>query len=596
MKKNIKKIIPMVAIATLMTTSVFANTNTQPEKVVVKENNKISGLITEVSKDSNKITIDGKEVNIGKFTLVIDAVKGTSIKYDEIMENQSAYVYNVGDDSIIIANIPQDFKAPIVVTVSETKKIDDSTLEITIKEDNAKYIINKDTNFNCIFAYGTPGIKSMPTFDELVEGSKIVIYPNEDKQLEKCFLTTFKNEVKEEDNNVELETKSNQIYIDGQLLEGANIIQENGKNLMPVRSIFEKLGYQISYDANTKIISMTKGAHFITFATNADAYTFARMAPQPLGQVPIVKDGITYVPVELFELMGIEVNVTSNNSLYIGEKVKETSNIEENKQEVKEEKSNTKKDQIIITEIDEKNNTITVKDDKKGTIVLNTKDLEVQFTNGEKSLYVGQALDVEYGEIMTASQPPINTPKSVKVVDKFSYGEVLNVEKDDKGNTRVLFKDEEIGEVVLNLAPDFKVNFTTEDKELKKGQDLEVVLGKAMTMSLPPMTNPTSVSVINLDENNNKENKGETNQDVLKGNATIKKVDKENKTILVEDEKMGEVVLNIHDDLKIEYKNGVGMHAYNWMVEGQKLEVEYSPIMTRSLPPINNPIKILVLN
>ena len=208
---------------------------------------------------------------------------------------------------------------------------------------------------------------------------------------------------------------------------------------------------------------------------------------------------------------------------------------------------------------------------------------------------VGQALNVEYGEIMTASEPPINIPKSVKVVDKFSYGEILNVEKDDKNNTRVLFKDEEMGEVVLNLAPDFKVNFNTEDKELKKGQTLEVVLGRAMTMSLPPMTNPKSVSVINL-KDNSKEQKEDTNENTLKGIATIKSVDKENETILVTDEKIGDVVLNINDDVKIEYKNGTGTYAYNWMVAGQKIEVEYSPIMTRSLPPINNPVKILVLN
>ncbi len=576
MKKNIKKIIPIIAIATLMTTSVFANNNSQIEKT-----NKVSGVVTDVSSESNIITINNEKITIDNFTLIIDAVKGTPINYTDIMKNQSAYCYNVGDNNIIIANIPQDFKAPIVATVSETKQIDDNTMELTIKENDSKYTITKDTNFNRIFAYGVPGIKSLPTFDELVEGSKVVLYMGDNNNLDKLFLTTFKEEASKEEN---VSVKDNSIYINGSLLENASLIKENGKTLMPVRAIFEELGYEIGYDANTKTINMTKAPHYITFSTTSDAYTFSRMAPQPLGQAPVVKEGVTYVPVELFQLIGIDANLTDNNVLYIGEKPA----VEEDKAET--EKESNIKNQIIITEIDEKNNTITVEDDVKGTVVLNIKDLEIQYTTTIKQLMVGQALNVEYGDIMTASEPPINTPKSVKVVDKYSYGMIKSVEKDDKGNTRVLFEDSKIGEVVLNIPSDLKINFTTEDKELKEGQFIEVVLGDAMTMSIPPMTTPKSLSVIQ----NETENKDDL--ETIKGNATIKSVDKENKTILVTDEKLGDVVLNLHDDVKIEYKNGVGAHAYDWMVEGQKLEVEYSPVMTRSLPPINNPVKILVLN
>lgn len=390
--------------------------------------------------------------------------------------------------------------------------------------------------------------------------------------------SVFANSPKKENTALEQSNvKENSIYINGQLLENANLIKENGKTLMPVRAIFEKLGYEIDYDVNNKIISMSKMPHYITFSTTKDAYTFSRMAPQPLGQAPIVKEGVTYVPVELFDLMGMEVKLTSNNVLYIGDGVEQ------------EESTSAKKEQIIIKEIDEKNNTITVEDDKRGIVVLNIKDVKIDYTTEDKELMVGQALDVEYGDIMTASEPPINIPKSVKVVDKFSYGEVLNVEKDDKNNTLVSFKDEEIGEVVLVLSPDFKIDYTTEDKEIKTGQYLEVVLSRVMTMSLPPMNTPKSVKVM---ENVAVEQEQDKQEETIKGTATIKSVDKENKTILATDEKMGDVVLNLHDDLKVEYKNGEA----EWLVEGQKLEIEYSPIMTRSLPPINNPVKILVLN
>lgn len=392
--------------------------------------------------------------------------------------------------------------------------------------------------------------------------------------------SVFANNV-ESTQNIALEqsnVKENQIYVNGELLENVNLIKENDTVLFPVRAIFEKLGYEIAYDVNTKTISMTKAPQYITFATTADAYTFARMAPQPLGQAPIVKEGVTYVPVSLLNLIGMENELTSENNLIIGEKVE----------------NETRQNPIIITDIDEENNTVTVKDPKKGEIVLNIKDLKIDYTTEDEELMIGQALEVEYGDIMTASQPPINTPKSVKVVDKISYGQVVSVEKDEDNNTRVLFNDEERGEVLLILAPDFKVDYTTEDKELAVGQSLEVVLGKAMTMSIPPMNTPKSVKVV---ENSNTQSVEENvDNQVIKGNATIKSVDKENNQILVTDEEMGDVVLNLHDDLVVEYKNGEQLNAYNWATEGQKLEVEYSPIMTRSLPPINNPVKITVLN
>lgn len=379
------------------------------------------------------------------------------------------------------------------------------------------------------------------------------------------------------------EAKENSIYINGNVLENANLIKENGKTLIPVRAIFEKLGYEIQYDANTKTVSMTKVPHFITFSSNADAYTFSRMAPQPLGQAPIVKEGVTYVPVSLFELIDMEVELTDNNVLYIGEKP----NVEEKMLDEKVSTPNIK-EQIIITEIDEDNNTITVEDDVKGTVVLNIKDLKIEYTTDVKQLHIGQALNVEYGDIMTRSNPPMNTPKSVKTVDKYSYGLIKNVDKDDKGNINILYDDNKIGEVVLNIPSDLKINFSTKDKELKEGQFIETVLGDAMTMSLPPMNTPKSLSVIEKDT--------QEENDAIMSNAVIKGVDKDSQTILITDEKLGDVVLNLHDELKIEYKNNTDTKEYDWMVKGQKLEVEYSPIMTRSLPPINNPIKILVLN
>lgn len=392
--------------------------------------------------------------------------------------------------------------------------------------------------------------------------------------------TVFASNTKDETVTVvaQQQKQENQIFVNGEILQDANIIKENNKTLIPARAIFEKMGYKVSYEPQTKIITMVNGASYITFSTTNDAYTFARMAPQPLG-MPVVKEGVTYVPVELFDLIGMEYKLTEQNVLYVG------NNEEDFRQK-----------QIIITNISEDENQITVNDPEKGEVILNVKDLEIKFDTDIKQLMVGQALQVEYGDIMTSSQPPINVPKSVTVVNKLSYGTVLNVEKDEQNNTKVLFNDEQIGEVMLVLAPDFKVEFKTDDKQLEKGQTLEVVLPDAMTMSIPPMGNPKSVVVVKSASNENTEDVKEETENTIKSNATIKSVDKENNKILVTDEKLGDVVLNLHDDVIIENKNGEALTQDSLTKQGQKLEVEYSPIMTRSIPPINNPVKIVVLN
>lgn len=199
--------------------------------------------------------------------------------------------------------------------------------------------------------------------------------------------------------------EENKIYINGKILENETILKQNGKNLIPVRAIFEEMGYKIQYDSKNKVITMTKEAQYITFSTTKDEYTFSKMAPQPLGQIPVVKDGNTYVTMEILNLIGIQNNLTSNNILYIGE----------NKQQVKIQPN------AIIKSFDEKNQTVLVKDEKIGEVALNLhKDLIVQDENGTKIktndwLKQGQKINVEYSSIMSNCLPPLNNPIKITV-------------------------------------------------------------------------------------------------------------------------------------------------------------------------------------
>lgn len=363
------------------------------------------------------------------------------------------------------------------------------------------------------------------------------------------------------------ELSENQIIINGNTIN-EKFMKKGEKVLFPARAVFETLGYEVGWDSKSKVVTLTKIPHFITFSTLEDAYTFSRTAPMPLGQAPIVKDGITYVPLNLLtELMQME-NVSFENNIL---KIDEASAQEEN----------NSINSIEIIDIDKENNTVTVNDSEKGQVVLNIKGLKIDFTTDAKELSIGQNLEVEYGDVMTRSIPPMNNPKSVKVVYKVVNAEVLEISKDEKDNYEILVLINQMGEVRLNISKDMKID-GIKLEEIKKGQKLEVVLSEAMTMSIPPMNNPKSIKFIQENETEN--------PDVIVGKATISAIDKEANQVTVKDDEKGEIILNISDDVKIEFEN-----EDKELKVGQKLQVEYSPIMTRSLPPLNNPFKITVL-
>lgn len=375
------------------------------------------------------------------------------------------------------------------------------------------------------------------------------------------------------ENSIEVEANQN---INSSKATVVELIQEGENLLLPVRTTFESLGFEINYEPVGKIVTLTKGPVYVTFSTTKDAYTFARTAPQKLGQAPIVKDGSTYVPVTLLtDIMQMEGVTIEGLTLTIEEK-KEEAKLPELKQ-------------TIITEIDEEKNTITVEDSEKGTIILNSKDLKIEYTTDEKVLSVGQAVEVEYGDIMTASQPPMNTPKSLKVVQKYNIVEVLSVEKDEKENTRVLVKDSEMGEVMLIISKETKMEGLD---DISAGQILKVAMSSAMTMSIPPQTFAKEIHPVSI------EPATEITEQAVEAEASeveVISIDKENKQITVKDAKLGEVVLNMDGDVQIISEDSSNVSDNYEFKVGQKLSVVYGPAMTRSLPPINSPVKLTIL-
>ena len=86
------------------------------------------------------------------------------------------------------------------------------------------------------------------------------------------------------------------IRVDGEILNNAAFVSDSGHIMVPVREIAEALGHEVTWFGDTRSVQVG----LVSFTLGYDAYAFARMAPVPLGQAPVLKNSLTYVPIDFF--------------------------------------------------------------------------------------------------------------------------------------------------------------------------------------------------------------------------------------------------------------------------------------------------------
>ena len=76
----------------------------------------------------------------------------------------------------------------------------------------------------------------------------------------------------------------------------------NGVQMLPVRQVAEALGYEVGWINESRTVTVG----FASFSIDEDGYAFAKMAPQALGQAPVLiclpgdDSALTYVPAAFF--------------------------------------------------------------------------------------------------------------------------------------------------------------------------------------------------------------------------------------------------------------------------------------------------------
>ncbi|WP_339295443.1 copper amine oxidase N-terminal domain-containing protein [Paenibacillus sp. FSL W7-1279] len=129
-----------------------------------------------------------------------------------------------------------------------------------------------------------------------------------------------------------------------------------------------------------------------------------------------------------------------------------------------------------------------------------------------------------------------------------------------------------------------------EFKDLAKGMEIEAVHSLAMTMSLPPQTYAYEISV--------KSDKEETEQLATAGAIADINADGGSLRVTIKgkgltEQSPNEVVLNLTPETVVVNKDGKTLKASD-LADNVEIIGYYSPVLTKSLPPIGNAIKIVL--
>ena len=284
------------------------------------------------------------------------------------------------------------------------------------------------------------------------------------------------------------------LVINGETVEGAQVVTKDEMVFVPVRALCEALGMEVMWDNDAELVTIAKMPIYVTFSPTEDAYTFAKTAPMQLGSAPFLQNDRTYVPaIFISEILKQEFTIAENGDVNVTAVV-----------------DNSVGAMIVETSNENGNLIITVDDSKRGEVVVNiTEETVIVDENGaaltKDALVKDASIKIEYADFMTMSLPPITNAVKIQVmgaVDEAEEAQVVYtiVEKDSKNNTITIFDAAMSSNVVLNVSEETVIT----DKDGNEvsadalAVDAEIMVERAnfMTMSIPPITNALSIVIV----------------------------------------------------------------------------------------------------
>lgn len=84
----------------------------------------------------------------------------------------------------------------------------------------------------------------------------------------------------------------------------------DGVTMVPLRATLEAMGYEVTWNNETRSVEIQKGAQWTSITVGKNAYFRNRMAAHELSSAPVIKNNRTLVPVEFFvDIIGAGLEV-----------------------------------------------------------------------------------------------------------------------------------------------------------------------------------------------------------------------------------------------------------------------------------------------
>lgn len=94
----------------------------------------------------------------------------------------------------------------------------------------------------------------------------------------------------------------------------------DGVTFLPLRSTLEALGFEVTWNSETKSVELSKGAQWTSVTIGSNAYFKNKMAPHTLSSAPVIVNGRTLVPVEFIaDIIGRNMTVENNQIMITDE-------------------------------------------------------------------------------------------------------------------------------------------------------------------------------------------------------------------------------------------------------------------------------------
>ncbi len=277
-------------------------------------------------------------------------------------------------------------------------------------------------------------------------------------------------------------------------------ISKQNQIMVPLRSVAEQLGYQLSWNQDKQMIELTKGNHWFMVKIGEDRYNFAKMFIT-LGAAPELKDGKTYVPLPFFsKVIKARVSVDKTGAISISDG----------------EISVTKRGAITSIQISEKGGQVGINGFLHGVRLNISDETEIVSADNQKlslsDLKVGMTIEVVHDKAMTMSLPPITNAKKVIVQESIlsqttlgTEGEITETTSLSDGTKRITVKGQKSTNdaydlITLTISKETQIAGTKDNSplspdELKKGDKVYAFYGPTVTRSNPPIGMATKILV-----------------------------------------------------------------------------------------------------